>query len=175
MNSRNTNQDIRTLTIDGWRAGIRFSSCHMIPHHEKCSRLHGHTYVLHLRIEGYPDENGFLMDFSIIKEALRQIADRLDHRVLLPGRNPYLKVQAEGKTVEVNYQEKNYLFPVEDVVILDINTLTAECLSRYIAEEFVRLAGVPENILRVSAGVDEGPGQGAWSTVEIKKMQRSRE
>ena len=27
--------------------------------------MHGHTYVVHLKIKGYPDETGFLMDFSV--------------------------------------------------------------------------------------------------------------
>ena len=159
--------DIRILTIDGWRTGIKFSSCHMIPHHAKCSRLHGHTYVVHLKIEGYADENGFLMDFSLIKETLKRIANKLDHRVLLPAKNPYLKLELEGERVVVNYMKKHYVFPSEDVLILNITTLTAECLSQYIVEEFLRLAVIPDNIVRVSAGVDEGPGQGAWSTVEI--------
>ncbi len=162
-------RNLKAITIDGWRAGIRFSSCHMIPYHRKCSRLHGHTYVLHLKIEGYPDEAGFLMDFSIIKKALMEIARSLDHRVVLPGRNPHISVETEGEGVRVAYQGKNYLFPVEDVIILDIKTLTAEMLSEYILDEFVGIVKIPQNIIRVSAGVDEGPGQGAWSTMELRQ------
>ena len=100
-NSPEHNKAIKTLTIDGWSAGIRFSSCHMIPHHHKCSRLHGHTYVLHLKIEGFPDESGFLMDFSVIKKALKDIAGELDHRVILPANNPYVQVRKSKHGVEV--------------------------------------------------------------------------
>lgn len=170
IQNRNTsdirkNPPLKSLTIDGWRAGIRFSSCHIIPHHRKCSRLHGHTYIIHLKIEGYADESGFLMDFSIIKNALRTLAETLDHRVLLPGKNDHINVSQTHGNVHVNYLEKKYMFPSEDVLILDIETLTAEILSEYIATEFIRIAQIPENIISISAGIDEGPGQGAWSTV----------
>ena len=40
------------LEIDGEHSGIRFSASHFIPRHEKCSRLHGHTYILRLRLDG---------------------------------------------------------------------------------------------------------------------------
>lgn len=158
---------LKTLTIDGWRAGIRFSSCHIIPHHRKCSRLHGHTYIIHLKIKGYADESGFLMDFSIIKNALRTLADTLDHRVLLPGKNNHINVKESNGSVHVKYLEKEYMFPSEDVLILDIETLTAEILSEYVAMEFIRTATIPDNIISISAGVDEGPGQGAWSTIVL--------
>jgi len=161
---------LKMLSIDGWRAGIRFSSCHLIPHHKKCSRLHGHTYVLHLKIKGFADESGFLMDFSDIKRTLQDIASSLDHRVLLPGRNPHINVAEENDSVKVQYQDKYYQFPREDVVILDLVTLTAEILSDYILREFVEKAPIPDSIVKISAGIDEGPGQGAWSSLELKQM-----
>ncbi len=162
--------NLKVLSIDGWRAGIRFSSCHLIPHHRKCSRLHGHTYVLHLKIKGYTDESGFLMDFSEIKRCMEEIAESLDHRILLPGRNPHISVKEidNENAIKVNYQEKRYIFPKEDVLILDLVTLTAEVLSEYMVHEFVRIANIPENIISIKAGVDEGPGQGAWSTMRLR-------
>ena len=51
------------LEIDGGHSGIRFSACHFIPHHDKCSRLHGHSYILRLRLEGDIGENG-----SVVKD-----------------------------------------------------------------------------------------------------------
>jgi 6-pyruvoyltetrahydropterin/6-carboxytetrahydropterin synthase len=160
--------DLKTLSIDGWRAGIRFNSCHLIPHHEKCSRLHGHTYVLHLKIKGHPDESGFLMDFSEIKRALKAIADSLDHRILLAGNNPHITITQKGGEVEAIYSGKRYVFPEGDVVILDLPSMTAEMMSEYIAKEFVKHAAIPDNIVKIKAGLDEGPGQGAWSTLVLR-------
>ena len=69
--------------------------------------------------------------------------------------------------MEAVYQGKRYVFPEEDVAILDLVTLTAEILSEYVVSEFVKKVDLPENIVQVKAGVDEGPGQGAWSTKNI--------
>lgn len=162
------NSGILSLVIDGWRAGIRFSSCHLIPHHDKCSRLHGHTYVIHLKISGYPGPSGFLMDFSEITGTLRTIAGTLDHRILLAGKDPEMTIIRNGGEVEAVHQGKRYIFPESDVMILDLPSMTAEMISGYLLREFVVRAPIPENIIEVSAGVDEGPGQGAWSTLSLK-------
>ena len=44
------------IIIDGWDAGIKFSACHFIPGHDKCSRLHGHIYAIHAKIFGNQNE-----------------------------------------------------------------------------------------------------------------------
>ena len=72
------------IRVDGWRAHITFSSAHFIPEYAQCGRLHGHTYAIHVEVEGDIDERGIIMDFSALKEALRTIAGELDHRVILP-------------------------------------------------------------------------------------------
>ena len=59
-----------SLKIDGWKNNIRFSSGHLLFDHDKCGFLHGHTYAIHLKIHGEKDENGFIIDFSILKSAL---------------------------------------------------------------------------------------------------------
>ena len=38
--------DNMRLEIDGEHAGVKFSACHFIAGHEKCGRLHGHSYVV---------------------------------------------------------------------------------------------------------------------------------
>lgn len=107
------------------------------------------------------------MDFSIIKRTLNKIADHLDHRVLLPRGNPHVTVEDRDGTYFVNHHGKYYQFPEEDVLVLDLDSLTAEHLSGYILQEFMKNAKIPENIVKISAGIDEGPGQGAWSSVEL--------
>ena len=76
------------LEIDGGHSGIRFSACHFIPRHEKCSRLHGHSYILRLRLEGDIGEDGMVMDFVVLKKKLKAFVDEFDHRTILPGDSP---------------------------------------------------------------------------------------
>ena len=81
------------IYIDGWKSNIRFSSAHIIPEYEKCGRLHGHTYAVHAKVIGKPDEKGIILDFSILKDALREIVSILDHRVLIPEKSEAIKMK----------------------------------------------------------------------------------
>ncbi len=65
------------------RVGIAdyFDSSHYIPGHEKCGKLHGHTYRVEVEVEGEL-KGGMVIDFADLKRALREVIDDLDHRVL---------------------------------------------------------------------------------------------
>ena len=153
------------LEIDGGHTGIRFSSCHFIPMHEKCSRLHGHTYVVRLRLEGDTDEDtGMLMDFVILKKRLRAMVDGMDHKILLPARSKIVKITESDGSYEVVSCGKRYVFPVEDVLLMDVTTTTAEEMSRFMAERMFSEIEMPKNVRSISIGLDEEFGQTAWYT-----------
>jgi len=156
------------LEIDGAHANIKFSSTHFIPNHEKCSRLHGHSYIIRARLEGEMDDKGMVMDFVILKKRLREIADGLDHMILLPGRSTIVKVEGKGGSYEVTSCDKRYVFPAEDVVVLDVFTTTAEAMSKMIAEMLAADLEWPSNISSVSIGIDEERGQTAWYRVNLQ-------
>ncbi len=156
------------LEIDGAHSGIRFSACHFIPRHEKCSRLHGHSYILRLRLEGDLDEDGVVMDFVALKKELRSFVDEFDHRTLLPGRSDTVKIDISGDSVEVISEGKRYVFPKMDVVILDVPTTTAEEMTKMMVDRMVRNVEFPKNVRSVSIGLDEERGQTAWCTRELK-------
>lgn len=63
---------------------FRFEASHILPKHPgKCSRLHGHSWVLHVSIEGVIDkETGFVMDYADLKRAVEPIIEKLDHHHL---------------------------------------------------------------------------------------------
>ncbi|MDR3206548.1 MAG: 6-pyruvoyl tetrahydropterin synthase family protein [Candidatus Methanoplasma sp.] len=156
------------LEIDGGYSGIRFSSCHFIPNHEKCSRLHGHSYIVRLRLEGEINEAGMVMDFVTVKKKLRSMVDEMDHRVLLPSGSPLVKITFSGSSVEVSCCGKNYVFPKEDVLILDIPTTTAEEMSKMMTERMAAEIAMPANVASVSVGLDEERGQTAWYTKVLR-------
>ncbi|MDR1954644.1 MAG: 6-pyruvoyl tetrahydropterin synthase family protein [Candidatus Methanoplasma sp.] len=152
------------IEIDGGHTGIRFSSCHFIPMHEKCSRLHGHSYIVRMRLEGEPDENGMVMDFVVLKRKLRSMIDEMDHKVLLPAGSKIVKIEEKEGSLEVMSCGKRYVFPAEDVLLLDIPTTTAEEMARMMAEKMARETDLPKTIKCVSIGLDEERGQTAWYT-----------
>lgn len=65
---------------------FEFDSCHHLPFHEgKCANKHGHTYKLHVTIQGRAQKDegpecGMLTDFTNLKELVKKvILDRYDH------------------------------------------------------------------------------------------------
>ncbi len=61
-----------------------FSAAHFLTrYHGKCERLHGHNYRVRVTAAGPElDEGGMLLDFSLMKSALRGITAELDHSSL---------------------------------------------------------------------------------------------
>ena len=70
---------------------FRFEAAHLLPNvpeGHKCRRLHGHSYVVDVRLEGEIDERlGWLTDFGDVKKVAQPVFDRLDHYYLndVPG------------------------------------------------------------------------------------------
>ena len=156
-----------TLEIDGGYGGLRFSACHFIPNHEKCSRLHGHSYIVRLRLEGEIGENGMVMDFVALKKKLKEMIDEFDHAVLLPARSPVVCITDDGENVSVTNGCKKYSFPKIDVRMLDVPTTTAEEMSKMMALRMVKEVEIPKNVRTLAIGLDEERGQTAWYTVVL--------
>ena len=152
------------LEIDGGYSGIRFSACHFIPGHEKCSRLHGHSYIVRLRLEGDIGAEGMIMDFVVLKKALKAMIDELDHKTLLPTESQDVKLDITDVSVEAVSCGKRYVFPREDVVLLEIPNTTAEEMSKLMTKRIVSEIEFPDNVKSVSIGLDEERGQTAWYT-----------
>ena len=149
------------INIDGWRSNIRFSSAHIIPEYEKCGRVHGHTYAVDANIKGEMDEKGIIMDFSLLKEILREIVNKLDHKILIPKESKLLRIEKKNDNVKILLLDKQYLFPIDDCVFLPLNSTSAENLANYILNELIKKLTLSKQIESIEIGVDEGYGQGA--------------
>jgi 6-pyruvoyltetrahydropterin/6-carboxytetrahydropterin synthase len=73
------------------RKTFQFEAAHLLPHvaeGHKCRRLHGHSFVVDVVVEGECDPKlGWLMDYADISAAFKPIHDQLDHYYLneIPG------------------------------------------------------------------------------------------
>jgi 6-pyruvoyltetrahydropterin/6-carboxytetrahydropterin synthase len=148
------------IIIDGWKSNIRFSSAHIIPDYEKCGRLHGHTYAVHVKIVGEPDEKGIIMDFSILKDILKEIVNELDHKILIPEKSNLVTIKKEDKSIKMLILKKQYVLPIEDCVLLPIDSTSAENLAKYILDKVLKKIQF-DRLDSIEIGVDEGFGQGA--------------
>jgi 6-pyruvoyltetrahydropterin/6-carboxytetrahydropterin synthase len=65
---------------------FRFEAAHDLPTFppgHKCRRLHGHSFVFDVIVEGVVDESlGYLIDYADIKAAVAPLVDQLDHHYL---------------------------------------------------------------------------------------------
>jgi 6-pyruvoyltetrahydropterin/6-carboxytetrahydropterin synthase len=141
-----------------------FCSGHFISYEgDKCERLHGHNYRTAVEIEGRLDPNHYVFDFIALKQATRVITNELDHRMMLPTRNPFIRLETGPKSVHVRYRDREWLFPLDDCVLLPIENTTAELLARYIGQRLLddlrRQHHFQPEVLRVE--VEENVGQSA--------------
>jgi 6-pyruvoyltetrahydropterin/6-carboxytetrahydropterin synthase len=143
-----------------------FSAAHFITYAgDICERLHGHNYRVQVEVGGPLDENQYVIDFIVLRDILKQIVDQLDHHVLLPTSHPQIKVTPDQQEVEAVFEDRRWLFPRCDVVLLPVANTTTELLARHIGLRL--LADLAEagqsKPARLRIGVDENFGQwGFW-------------
>lgn len=76
-----------------------------VPENHKCRRLHGHRYILTVRIAGEPAADGMLVEYSYVDAAVRPVVKLVDHHDLnsLNERcsTPQAAAVAQNPTVEL--------------------------------------------------------------------------
>ncbi|QVL29812.1 6-carboxytetrahydropterin synthase [Telmatocola sphagniphila] len=147
-----------------------FCSGHFITYDgDQCERLHGHNYRAAIELEGPLDPSYYLFDFVTLKNIGRRLTDELDHFMMLPTRNPHIKIKEVGPQVHVSYKDREWVFPRSECVLLPIENTTAELLGRYLAvkllEELEQKHHFVPDVLRVE--IEESFGQSA--TYEWRK------
>ncbi len=145
-----------------------FSAAHFITFNGNiCESLHGHNYRVKCEVVGPLDENGYVVDFIALRDALNEIVGSLDHHVVLPSEHAMIKVADDDKEVLVTFESKRWIFPSEDCVILPVANTTAELMARYIAAELKTKtkSKFGESISKLVVAVDENRGQ--WGVCEM--------
>lgn len=170
------------ILINGINANLRFSAAHMIPTHESCGYIHGHSYFVDVEIEG--DKTGdfnFVVDFKEVKSIVKEICNSLDHRFLVPVYNNHMDFKDlnredltiesfdDCKNIQFKVEHKGYTLPKEDCVLLPLKYTSAEALSEYFVEELYDRLPDTDNLTSISACVNEGIGQGAMFTKNLNK------
>ncbi len=104
-----------------------------LPPEHKCSRLHGHSFQVELRVSGEVDnEYGWVQDFADIKRIFRPVYEQLDHRYLN-------EVEGLGNPTSENlakwiWQHLKPDLPLLSAIIVR-ETCTAGCIYRGSDEE----------------------------------------
>lgn len=146
------------------RDHLIFCAAHFISFEgHQCERLHGHNYRVSLDIEGPLSADYYVIDFVTLTRLARKLVAELDHRMLLPARNPVIQVQSTAVLTTVTYREKSWQFPTDDCVILPLENTTAEQLACYLAHRLIPilLHQMKFMVQRLRVQVEENVGQSA--------------
>jgi 6-pyruvoyltetrahydropterin/6-carboxytetrahydropterin synthase len=147
-----------------------FSAAHFITYNGNvCERLHGHNWRLAVDVFGPLDENHYVFDFIALRDAMQEIVNRLDHRVLLPTEHAQIRVVADQREVTAAFEERRWVFPREDCILLPVANTTAERIAQWIGCELRTAvfdqAAHPLTALEVH--VEENFGQWARCRMEL--------
>lgn len=163
-----TAQSNETWKVRVTKDHLVFSAAHFITFNGNiCERLHGHNWRAAVELTGPLDRNSYVFDFIALRDALQAIVNELDHHVLLPTRHPTIRVSESDREVEVTFEERRWVFPREDCVLLPVANTTAELIARWIGE---RLRPTVENhdeaaVSMMQVEVEENFGQ--WAICQI--------
>ena len=146
-----------------------FSAAHFITYNtDTCERLHGHNYRVFAEFHRALDDNHYVVDFIALRDVLKALVDQLDHHMLLPDRHPLIRVVPGDREVEVTFEDRRWVFPRGDCIILPMPNTTAELLAKYLGQRLLndlRSRGISApSWLRM--GVDENNGQ--WGICDLK-------
>ena len=145
-----------------------FSAAHFITFAGNiCESIHGHNYRVRCEVTGELDENGYVVDFIALRDALNTIVRQLDHKVLLPRDSSLIHVSSNDQEVIVQFEQRRWIFPEDNCMILPVTNTTAELLAKFIAQELMKLDDprLQNAIDEILVAVDENEGQ--WGTYRV--------
>ncbi len=159
-------------TIHLAKQNFKFSSAHFLIFDDlHAEKLHGHNYQVKVDLtyddQMQKEQAGYFIDFNIFKKTIKAQLDLWDEHVLLPRLHPDMKykISSDGKNYEVNFRERFYSFPVNEVIWLEITNTCVEAFSSLLSHQLF-IAFSPYQIKKVRVSVEETLGQTAstvWS------------
>lgn len=145
-----------------------FSAAHFITYAGSiCERLHGHNWRTAVELTGPLDENQYVFDFIALRDALQKIVDGLDHRVLLPTKHDRITVTESETEVEARFEDRRWVFPREDCILLPIENTTAERIAHWIGCQLREDLRRRENVLIESIRIEVEENFGQWAVCEL--------
>lgn len=151
------------------KENFKFSCAHfLIFDEQRAEKLHGHNYRVQVEV-GLPDslsfkQKGYFLDFSEFKRFIKAQCDLLDEHVILPKLHPEIKTSIEGNSLKLEFRERKYMFPKEEVHLLPLTNTSVEQLSQYLCEIIFK-EYASTSIRYIEVFVEETSGQGASFTI----------
>ena len=120
-------------------------------------------------------DDGLIVDYGIIKDALHRVCCELDEHLVLPENSPHLKIVKEDTYLVAIFNKERLPFLYRDVITLPIANTTVEEFSHYFLERLLKdiiqnPALQSRDILEMSVIVSSSPGQkgiARWTKGEV--------
>ncbi|MAX11717.1 MAG: 6-carboxytetrahydropterin synthase QueD [Chloroflexi bacterium] len=149
---------------------LRFASAHMATLGKELEPLHGHNYIVSCTVEGDITDDEWVIDFSVIKDSVRDACKILDHKFILQKDSSILEIKETSHEWQIEHDGHKYLFPKNDVVALNIKNTTAENLAKWLFYSIKKdiLTNNYSNIHNMTIEVEEMPGQSGIYKSKLK-------
>ena len=116
------------------RVEAEFSAAHFLnSYNGKCENLHGHNYRVRLWAKGSElAAGGMLVDFSLLKDTMRQVCKTLDHSNL-NNMAVFINDPSAERIAHYIFEEVSRLLPQYAAELLSAVDIfeTAGCMARY--------------------------------------------
>ncbi|CAA9989046.1 6-pyruvoyltetrahydropterin synthase, putative [Plasmodium knowlesi strain H] len=160
----NPSDQIAELVVES--PHFSFNCAHFIAFKGFRETLHGHNYNVSLKLRGYIQQDGYVIDFSILKEKLKRVCKQLDHHFILPMYSDVLNIQMLEDNFKIICEDKSeYSFPKRDCVQIPIKHSSTEEIGLYILNKIIEELGLPflkaRSVNYMEVTVSESPTQKA--------------
>ena len=159
-----------TYSVRVMKDDFKFNAAHFVAYKGFRERLHGHNYLVGIELWsnlGRPGEDGYVLDFGVIKKLLRSQCKALHEHFLCPCNSDVLDISysEDGQNLQIRCEDKAFFsFPRGDCAELPLAHSTVEELAKMFSDnllEQVEPVLVEKHIQRIEVTVTEAPGQSA--------------
>ncbi|CAK0895119.1 unnamed protein product [Prorocentrum cordatum] len=147
---------------------FKFSCAHFVAYKGFRERLHGHNYTVAVGIDGPRLDDGYTLDFGILKRAIRTVCKELNEHLIVPMRSDVITITVDDTRNQLSMvceDGASFSVPVTDCALLPLVHSTAEELAEYIHSRLVHVIGhdvfVTRRLHLMQVTISERPPQSA--------------
>ena len=123
--------------------------------------LHGHNFSIDITFKSKIDADGIVVDFVKLRAFAAEIIEQLDHKLLIPAKNPGIKIGLDSKNINISANNISIKLKSNNVVQIPFVNTSAELIAEYFAQEILtklRDSGMLNGTGTLKAAISEEPG-----------------
>ncbi len=119
------------------KESFKFSGAHFTTFSKtEAETLHGHNYYVSIDLIGCKSlTHGMIIDLNEPKKIIKSLLESMDEKVLVAKLDPFTKIKTDNSTLSIQFNGKDYSFPLEDCFIVPAENITIEELAHFISKK----------------------------------------